>query len=179
MFIKQISNSLEAAMLFGEIDVDKVETTLKKLSERRDSSSLLQICSAKNIISPLQVFVAAEQALNAFENNTTFSDSLGLELLCRLNAERQIEKAIKAAGLKNGKNVACLVVVSSAGRAKKHLAEIASKISMREKKIDLKKNSSSVMNHFGITKKELETLSDLENPLEAAVIERIALLNLS
>jgi len=179
MFIKQISKSLEAAVLFGEIDIDKAETTLKKLSEGSGGAKLIQVCSAKNIVSPLQVFAAAEQTITSFENNTSFSDSTNLEFLCRVNAERQIEKAIRAAGLKKGRNVACLVVVSGIGKTKKQLSDIASKIGMKEKKIDLSKNANSAMKHFGITKAELKTLSDLKNPLEAAVIERIAMLNLS
>ena len=179
MFIKQIRKSLEAAVLFGEIDIDKAETTLKKLSEGKGSAKLIQICSAKNIVSPLHVFAAAEQSINSFETNTSFSGSTNLEFLCRVNAERQIEKAINASALKKGKNVACLVVVSGIGKSKKHIIGVAAKIGMKEKKMDLSKNADAAMKHFGITKAELKTLSDLKNPLEAAVIERIALLNLS
>ena len=182
MFIKQISKSLEIAVLFGEINIDKAETTLKKLSEAKGKSKLLQICSTTNIISPLQVIVAAEQTLNAVETNTSFSNNPEIELLCRLNAESQIEKAIDASECRKGKNQVCLVLVAtSSGKdvAKKQLREAASKIGLKEKKMDPGKNKNAVMKHFGITKKELEALSDLKNPLEAAVIERIAMLNLS
>jgi len=182
MFIKQISKSLEAAVLFGEIDIEKAQTTLKKLSEAKANAKLLQLSPIKNIISPFQVFVAAGQTMNAIETNSSFSKSPELEFLCRLNAESQIDKAINLSELKKGKNTVCLVIVTAgAGKniAKKQLQEAASKIGMKEKKIDLDKNKNVVMKHFGIAKKELEALSDLKNPLEAAVIERIALLNLT
>jgi tRNA threonylcarbamoyladenosine modification (KEOPS) complex Cgi121 subunit len=179
MFLKQISNSLEIAAMFGEINIDKAETTLKKLSEGKGTAKLLQICSAKNIVSHFHVFAAAEQAFSSTENHTSKSNSAEIEFLCRLNAESQIEKAIDASALKKGKNIACIVVICKKGSATKHLQDAALKIGLKEKKIDLSKNANAAMRHFGITKKELEALSDLENPLEAAVLEKMALASLS
>ena len=179
MFIKQISNSLEIAAMFGEINIDKAETTLKKLSKSKGKARLLQICSAKNIVSPFHVFAAAEQAFSSTQNRTAKSKSIEIEFLCRLNAEMQIEKAIDASELKKGKNIACLVAIDGKGKAKNQLEEAASEIGLKEKKIDLSKNKNAAMKHFGITKKELEVLSDLKNPLEAAVLEKMALASLS
>ena len=116
MFIKQINKSLETAVLFGEIDIDKVETTLKKLSKAGQESRMVQLCSARYIVSHFHVFAATEQAAAAIDANTSNVKAPELEFLRRLTAERQIEKAISNSALAKGKNNACLVVVAKEGK---------------------------------------------------------------
>ncbi len=173
---KKLNNSTIGGIKTGIINIDNIESTIKSLLELNQPQNLCQIVSANTIVCEKQVFFAIEQALSAIQNSTSFSKKAELEFLLRVYGTKQINQALDKAQLKAGKNEIVLVCCAKDKKELQELFKQAQKtLLFKEKKIQLGKNKKELMKIYGISEKELKTLSDLINPLEAAIIERNAL----
>jgi tRNA threonylcarbamoyladenosine modification (KEOPS) complex Cgi121 subunit len=177
MIFKRISQGT-AAIEAGKIELNDIDSFAARLNSYSD---FVQVCSLKAICCATQPFVALEHALSAIDSGTAFSRTAGLEFMLRLSAERQVGKALDKVGLAQGKNTALVISFADEKAKAENAIEFVKGLGFKPQPRlfeGLKDNTAHVKEIYGITEKELSTLSDLPEPLCAAVIERIALVAL-
>lgn len=168
----------------GKANIKDSELVIKKLSEQAKKGVFAQILDAKALCSAEQCRFAAKQAIEALEEKNSFSNRLEIELLLRVTATRQIGNALEIAGIRNGTKKAVIIALSKdRKKLEETKKELEKEISLKKEKDclekDSKKNREFLMRSFGIKEKELFALKDTKNPLENAIIEKIALNSLN
>ncbi|MCR4368652.1 MAG: KEOPS complex subunit Cgi121 [archaeon] len=158
----------------GRISTDSYGVTIKKLAlAGKEKGSFAQLVPHRLVAGPNHLFAALEQAMDAIEKGSEFTKSPELEFIVRLVAEKQLDKALKAAEF--GKEELVLVVLGG----KKELEQIAREISFEIKEGELRGDPKQIAKHFQISEKELAALADLPNALEELAIERTAFVSLA
>ncbi|MFH0714856.1 MAG: KEOPS complex subunit Cgi121 [Candidatus Diapherotrites archaeon] len=161
-------------VFFGRLTVNLAEETLKKLSERALALELkAQLVRAEKIAGKTHCEWAAFQAEEAFSAGQNLTRAWETEFLVRISGQRQIEKALDGFGLRKGKQNCALVVLGPKEKADK-LKKWAEK-ELGFKSAPFKMEQKKVQEWFSVSDAELKALSDLKNPLESAVLERVAL----
>ena len=167
------------ALLIGKISTESYSTTIKKLTLVQEHV-FAQIVPARLIAGKRHAEAALEHAVLALENNHAFTKSLSLEFLVRLFGEKQLGKALESA--KFGKESVVLVI---GAKSRKQIEGIAGMLNFRETKgsrparnPQLSGNREELMRFYGISEKEIDAVSDLDNPLEELVIEKISMVAL-
>ncbi|MBI2598174.1 MAG: hypothetical protein HYW50_03185 [Candidatus Diapherotrites archaeon] len=170
------TNSHFYAVKTGTANIIDYESTIKSLLEQNSRKGFCQIVPAKTVGSTDQVAFAIEQSIGAFFSGENFSKKPGLEFLIRIYGTRQIENALKISGLKAGKQSVVLACAHTQKVGLEKILKTAEKIlHFKEKKIFLGKNKKELMQLYGITAAEINTLKDLKNPLQQIIIEKNAL----
>lgn len=157
-------------------NINYKESTIKSLLALNAGENFCQIVPANKACSFNQAFFAFEQATDAIEKKTAFSEKPELEFLIRFFGTKQINAALGLAEMKTGKNTVLLVC---AQKEQKKLDELFAKakkeLGFEEKKIQLGKNKKELMEIYGIPKNALESMKGQKNALEKLVIEKNAL----
>ena len=143
---------------------------------REETGSFIQLLKVDLVAGFDHLFIALETALDSFEKETNFSPNREIEFLLRLFGKRQIDKILPL--LESNTNKVILIV---ADKGQKEVDQAFERIEkelkfQEEKKLEneLGKNVEELKKVFQITK-ETDSLKDLENSLEAAIIEKVAL----
>ena len=157
------------SILKGKITNKSYNTTIKKLTLVGENY-FVQIIPAKLVAGTNHLFFALEQTFDSFENETSFTKKPVFEFLVRVFAKKQLNKAIKIAEFSDGENLVLIIKSTS----KEEIEKIKKELNFEEKKFEFGKNKEELMDFFGVSKNELEALSDLKNPLEEAIIERVS-----
>lgn len=179
--LKAIDGSFFSGIESGKANIKDAGLVIKKLSESAKNGVFLQVLNAKAICSGEQFLFAAKQAICAEREGTAFSGRMEMELLLRVTATRQINRAVEIAGIKNGAQDVAIAGISKDKKAlEKAFAEMRKEIRFRPAPKILKESSRAnrafLVKAFGITGKELLALESLgDKALESAIIERIAL----
>jgi len=169
-------NSHICGIKTGIINIHSEESFIKSLLEQNYRHNFCQVVPLNKVCSRFQVFVALESAIEAIKNKSAFSKKLELEFLIRFFGTKQISKTFKYAKLKKGNNNVLLICAQKNQKALLKLFKKIENVSeFKEKKIVIGSNKKELSDFYGISKKELKTLKYLNNPLEAAIIEKNAL----
>ena len=92
-------------------NIDSVGDVLSKINEIKGDSEIIQLLNADAIASRNHVIHGVNQAINAFERGENIANDLGVEVLLRCSAQRQISKAFKILGLSEGEMNLCAVLI--------------------------------------------------------------------
>lgn len=165
-----------ASGIFSVEDVDGLLAILAEVD--RESGTITQAFNASRLAGTEHLVHASRLAIISSENKTGFADSLGIELVCWVAAERQIGRAFEKMGVRKGKmGLAILSIGSSGVQVRRAVSKIFrdakafwdnSLMELNEEKIpELQKT-------FSISKEEMAVA-----PIERIILERVALLTLA
>ena len=142
--------------------IDSVEDTLNKINSIKDDDEIIQLLNADSVVSKNHVIHGVNQACQSFERGENLAKDLSVEIVLRCSAQRQISKAFKILGLKEGDMNLCAVLVDS-----KDYAQELSSIFTRDDDVLLPDNDKLVK-IYKISDVELQNMS-----IEEIIIDRI------
>lgn len=93
--------------------IDSVEDVLNKVNSIKSEGEIIQLLNADSIVSKNHVMHGVNQACMAFERGENLAKDLSVEIVLRCSAQRQISKAFKILGLKEGNMNLCAVLIDS------------------------------------------------------------------
>ncbi len=165
----------------GDANILHVDATIKKLMflSKEHETELFQAFSLVPVISKFQLDIILEQTLSSFEDKTNIVKQPSLEFLLRLCATRDLNKAIRTVGIKEGKqDLGIIVFAKNKETCKKIYSSVKNILEMNENNnlldSNFGKNKKTLMNIYGIdSSQELD-----KNMVEKLVIEKIAMLSL-
>ena len=113
---KELANldNVEIAGFKG--DIKNVSQTLKDIDNIRNSCcdvGIIQLMDAKSIAGRKHLEHGVVHAMKAFERGENLANDLGIEVLLRTSAQRQISKAFDILGLKEGEMDIAVVMILS------------------------------------------------------------------
>ncbi|MCD6474066.1 MAG: hypothetical protein J7K47_04075 [Thermoplasmata archaeon] len=155
-------------IVFGARGKINIENAIKKLKE---FCSPCQIFDASVICGKEHILAACYHAEKAFKYKKNVAKTLDMEILLYVAGKRQINEAIKFAGAKDNGKYAFLFYGKSEEEAKAFIESLGLKIDD-----SLLESSIKKIKKFGITEKELKTVS--KSKYADLVLERIAMLNI-
>ena len=95
---------MENVQILGfESTIDSVGETLDKIDGIRKDGEIIQLLNADSIASKNHIIHGVNQAFLAFERGENLAKDISVEIALRCSAQRQISKAFKILGLKEGK----------------------------------------------------------------------------
>ncbi len=157
-------------------NTDKLLQTLAIVDKAKGTTS--QVFDASQVAGAEHLVHATRLALIAHSIKHNFASSLGVELACWVAAERQIRRAFKKVGVREGKmELAFVVIGTSHTQVKATMTQIFSELAMErdDKVLELRRDKfSTIQQTFSISSKELGVA-----PLQKLILERIALLALA
>jgi KEOPS complex subunit Cgi121 len=167
-----MNHNIQIAGFGAEInDLTKLIDFTRGLSEDGGCEMCtIQLLHAKGIAGEKHVLQATLQALKAFYRNKNTAKDLGLEICVRASAQRQISRALKILGIKEGKIDICAVTIDCDQNIMHKLGEFLGK--KRDKTLQADINALKEL--YGISNDEIKSAGNIERVL----IERTALLSL-
>lgn len=93
-------------------NIDSVEKTLNRIDDIKEDDEIIQLLNADAIASRKHVVHGVNQAFLAFERGENLANDVSVEIALRCSAQRQISKAFKMLGLKEGKMNLCAVLIN-------------------------------------------------------------------
>lgn len=94
-------------------NIDSVGVTLDKINSIKDDDEIIQLLNADYIVSKNHIIHGVNQACLAFERGENLANDISVEIVLRCSAQRQISKAFKILGLKEGNMNLCAVLINS------------------------------------------------------------------
>jgi tRNA threonylcarbamoyladenosine modification (KEOPS) complex Cgi121 subunit len=178
-----IKGSDKAASIggFRGVTVNDVDELLSSLS-RATSPAVFQIFDATRIAGWRHLYMAAVNAVSAYEAGSPISRGLGIEVLLYASCQDQISRALEVVGVSPGIEELALVVVGDSSseteeafeRAASHLGNVDdSVLELNEVKI------MEVAKVFGVSENQLEAVGgERGDALSSLLVEKGALLPL-
>jgi tRNA threonylcarbamoyladenosine modification (KEOPS) complex Cgi121 subunit len=163
----------------GRGTVMSIDEILRRLAAvDREAGTTSQVFDALQVAGPEHLVHAARSALIALATKRNFASSLGMELMCRVAAERQIGRATEKVGVRQGvRELAFVVVGTSRAQVRAAMARIFHELEVEwdDGVLEFRRDkASAIQRTFSISREELGVA-----PLEKLVLERIALLALA
>lgn len=93
-------------------NIDSVGNVLSKINEIKKDEEIIQLMDADAIASKNHVVHGVNHAVAAFDRGENIAKDLGVEVLLRCSAQRQISKAFKILGLSEGDMNLCAVLIN-------------------------------------------------------------------
>ena len=93
-------------------NINSVGETLDLIDEIKQDGEIIQLLNADNIVSKNHVLHGVNQAFLAFERGENLAKDISVEIVLRCSAQRQISKAFKILGLKEGEMNLCCVLIN-------------------------------------------------------------------
>ena len=93
-------------------NIDSVGSTLKQMESIKKEGEIIQLLNADAVASRNHISHGVNQAMLAFERNENIANDLGVEIVLRCSAQRQISKAFKILGLSEGEMNLCAVLLN-------------------------------------------------------------------
>lgn len=156
-------------------DVEQFLQQLQLFSTKHNI--ILQVLNAEMIYGKDHVLSAADHAIRAFKEKRQSLDSLSLEILLYASGERQIKKAIKKMGIKQGKQQCAIVIIDVSGK-RSSLTTIIKKMLETFHFIQddtILEGNKETLKRFGISETELRTVS--EKNYQDVILEKIAMVD--
>lgn len=94
-------------------NIDSVGDTLDKINSIRDDGEIIQLLNADSVVSKNHIVHGVNHAFLAFERGENLAKDISVEIVLRCSAQRQISKAFKILGLKEGEMNLCAVLINS------------------------------------------------------------------
>lgn len=143
-------------------DIQSVGDTLDFINSIKKDDEIIQLLNADSIVSKNHIIHGVNQAFLAFERGENLAKDLSVEIVLRCSAQRQISKAFKMLGLKEGNMNLCAILINSEDYTK----ELSSMFTLDEGALIGDENK--LIETYGISGNELETMS-----VEDIIIDRI------
>ncbi|WP_407454022.1 KEOPS complex subunit Cgi121 [Methanobrevibacter sp.] len=142
--------------------INSVEETLDLINSIKKDDEIIQLLNADSIVSKNHIVHGVNQAILAFERGENLAKDISVEIALRCSAQRQISKAFKILGLKEGEMNLCAILID----CDDYTSELSSIFTLDENVFipDLK-NLAEI---YKISDDELKTMS-----MEEIIIDRI------
>ena len=154
---KELVNLDNVEILGFEGTIESIPKTLEQIDNIRNTccdTGTIQLMNADGIAGRKHLEHGTIHAINAFERKENLANDLGIEIMLRTSGQRQISKAFKMLGLKEGKmNIAVAMV-----DCPDYFVDELSNIFTRNDAV-LEADESILMKIYEIPKKELKTIS--------------------
>ncbi len=111
---KELTNLDNVEILGFRGKIESVPKTLKDVEEIRNSCcdvGIIQLMNAKAIAGRKHLEQGVVQAMKSFERGENLANDLGIEILLRTSAQRQISKAFEILGLHEGEMDMAVVMI--------------------------------------------------------------------
>ena len=142
--------------------IDSVGDTLDFIDSVKKDGEIIQLLNADSIASKNHVIHGVNQAILAFEREENLAKDLSVEIALRCSAQRQISKAFKILGLKEGSMNICAILIN----CDDYTDELSSVFELDDDVFDL--NEKHIVDIYKISEDEMENLS-----VEEIIIDRI------
>ena len=153
---KELANLDNAEILGFKGTIETIPKTLEQIDNIRNSCcdvGIIQLMDADAIAGAKHLEHGTIHAMNAFERGDNLANDLGIEIMLRTSAQRQISKAFKILGLKEGKMNIAVVMIDCPD----YFIDELSDIFTRDDSV-LEADKSKLMKIYDIPEKELKTL---------------------
>lgn len=155
--------NMENVLILGfKAQIDSVSETLNIVDSIKKDGEIIQLLNADSIASKNHVFHGVNQAILAFERGDNLAKDLSVEIALRCSAQRQISKAFKILGLKEGPMNICAVLIN----CENYTQELSSIFTLDDGVFV--SNDEKLMEIYKISDEEIENLS-----IEDVIIDRI------
>lgn len=142
--------------------IESVGETLSQIDDIKKEGEIIQLLNADSIVSRNHIIHGVNQAFLAFERGENLAKDISVEIALRCSAQRQISKAFKILGLKEGEMNLCAVLINS----EDYTDELSELFELDESV--LVPDDENLMKVYKITSDEIETMS-----IEDVIIDRI------
>lgn len=143
-------------------EIDSVSETLIQIEGIKNDGEIIQLLNADSISSKNHIIHGVNQAFLAFERGENLAKDISVEIALRCSAQRQISKAFKILGLKEGRMNLCAILIDCENRT-----DELSKLFTLDESV-LIPDDENLMNIYKISSDEIETMS-----IEDVIIDRI------
>ena len=96
----------------SKASIDSVEETLNQIEEIKEDGQIIQLLNADSIAGRNHIIHGVNQAFLAFERGENLANDISVEIALRCSAQRQISKAFKILGLKEGGMNLCAILIN-------------------------------------------------------------------
>ena len=148
--------------------INSLEETLNLINSIRKDDEIIQLFNADAIVSRNHILHGVNQAYLAFERGENLANDISVEIALRCSAQRQISKAFKILGLKEGNMNLCAVLVN----CDDYSSVLSSIFTPDESVLDV--DDDELKKIYKISDGELENMS-----IEEIIIDRITKLTVS
>ena len=93
--------------------IDSIGDTLDRINSFKNDDEIIQLLNADSIVSKNHIIHGVNQAFLAFDRGENLANDISVEIVLRCSAQRQISKAFKMLGLKEGEMNLCAVLINS------------------------------------------------------------------
>jgi KEOPS complex subunit Cgi121 len=93
--------------------IDSVGNILDKINSIKQDGEIIQLLDADSIVSKNHIIHGVNQAFLAFQRGENLAKDISVEIVLRCSAQRQISKAFKILGLKEGNMNLCAILINS------------------------------------------------------------------
>ena len=142
--------------------IDSVGDVLDKINSIRGDDEIIQLLNADAIVSPNHIVHGVNQAFLAFDRGENLAKDISVEIVLRCSAQRQISKAFKLLGLKEGQMNLCAVLIN----CDDYSCELDEMFNRDDSVLEA--NDSKLMEIYNISDVEIEKMS-----IEDVIIDRI------
>ena len=143
-------------------NIDSVGDVLGKINSIKDDGEIIQLLNADSVVSKNHIIHGVNQAFLAFERGENLANDLSVEIVLRCSAQRQISKAFKILGLREGDMNLCAVLIDS-----KDYTKELSLLFTRDDDV-LIPNEDKLIEMYKISDDELQNMS-----VEEIIVDRI------
>ena len=143
-------------------NIDSVGDVLGKINSIKDDGEIIQLLNADSVVSKNHIIHGVNQAFLAFERGENLANDLSVEIVLRCSAQRQISKAFKILGLREGDMNLCAVLIDS-----KDYTKDLSLLFTRDDDV-LIPNEDKLIETYKISDEELQNMS-----VEEIIVDRI------
>ena len=112
--------------------IDSVSDTLDLIDSIKKDDEIIQLLNADAIAGENHIIHGVNQAFLAFERGENLAKDISVEIVLRCSAQRQISKAFKILGLKEGNMNLCAILINS----KDYTSELSSIFTLDEDVIE-------------------------------------------
>ena len=169
---------------FKDVKIDDATDFLNRIRKSLPNAKI-QLFDADYIAGAKHLLFATLNALKAFKQGRNISENLMVECLLYASGQRQISRAIEMLGIRSSTSrIAVLMLLSKREDVKKYEKEASKLINgiRDERVLDIKEEDKieRLMEVFGITTLELDTIrnsdEEIADAIVKAIIERSAIL---
>lgn len=148
--------------------INSIEETLNLINDIRKDDEIIQLFNADAIVSKNHILHGVNQAFLAFDRGENLANDISVEVVLRCSAQRQISKAFKIMGIKEGEMDLCVVLINCGD----YTDELSSIFTPDESV--LIGNDDELKKIYKISDVELENMS-----IEEIIIDRITKLTVN
>ena len=142
--------------------IDSIGDVLDEIDSIKQDGEIIQLLNADAIASKNHIIHGVNQAFLAFERGENLAKDISVEIVLRCSAQRQISKAFKMLGLKEGDMNLCAAMINS----NDYGDELSSMFTLDE--TVLVPNNDKLIEIYKISEGELSNMS-----VEDIIIDRI------